>query len=48
MNTVMENMMQEYKEQKIAHMKNLKRLQLEHDTISKKQVITLVIILKIP
>ena len=40
MNTVMGNMMQQYKEQKIAHMKNLKRMQLEHETISKKQVTT--------
>jgi hypothetical protein len=34
----MANMTQEYKEQKIAHMKNLKRMQLEHETITKKQV----------
>lgn len=37
MNTIMGNVMQQYKEQKIAHMKNLKRLQLEHETILKKQ-----------
>lgn len=40
MNTVMSNVMQEFKEQKIAHMKNLRRLQLEHETITKKQSAT--------
>lgn len=37
MHTVMSDMMHELKEQKIEHMKNLKRLQLEHETVLKKQ-----------
>lgn len=37
MNAVLGTMIQDLKEQKIEHMKNLKRLQLEYDTLQKKQ-----------